>query len=69
MDSLVEFGRTIKIICRFSVRKIASPGDLITKFNLRGFLKSKDNLEVQVVLLLRQYQSTKIDNCRNLKKW
>ena len=40
MDSLVEFGRTIRIICRFSGRKVASPGDSIAKTNFRGFLKS-----------------------------
>lgn len=43
MGSLVEFGRTIRITCRVSVRRVISPGNLIAKFNLRGILKSKDN--------------------------
>ncbi len=39
MEGSVEFGRTIGIIRRISVRKIASPGNLIARFNLRGGLK------------------------------
>jgi len=52
MDSLVESGRTIRITCRTPVKQIASPGDLIAEFNLKGVLKSKDNYKKQVVLLL-----------------
>ena len=39
MEGSIEFGRTIGIIRRMSVRKIASPGKFIAIFNLRGILK------------------------------
>ena len=59
MDSLVEFGRTIGIICRNFVKKVVSPDNLITSFNIRGILKSKDNQEVQVELLTWHDESPK----------
>lgn len=45
LESLIEFGRTIGIICRDIVRNFILPGKIIACSNLRVGLKSKDNSE------------------------
>jgi len=44
LESLVDFGRRIGIICRNFVRNLTSPSKMIAGSNLKGILKSKDNL-------------------------
>ena len=50
MEGSVEFGRTIGIIRRVSVRKVASPGNLIARLNLRGGLKPNPGYRRKVVV-------------------
>lgn len=59
MKRLVEVGTPIRITHRIVARNETS-NLTIAESNIRGFLKSKDNVSVQVVLLPTAELSTKI---------
>lgn len=50
VEGSIEFGRTIGIIRRVFVRRVASPGKLIAIFNLRGGLKPNPNYRRKVIV-------------------
>jgi len=60
VDRLLDLGREIGIIHRYSVRKSGLTGHFDCEFQLVSFLKVERQSFVQVVLLLDTEQSTKV---------
>lgn len=68
VDCLFEFGRTIRITRRKSVRSGDPPVIIIAVFNPKGFLTSKDKLINRWCCCRTTSESTKLCFCWNLKR-